>query len=148
MSPRNPPTVGFRTPNWTGISWAPTDAGRAKRDCWVIEAKPKDEYYLYGRIELWVDATTWDGTLNRKFSSKGELVGNYELIARINHPYGPKDNPEWIPSSTQAWLCAENIKSNRASVSGMRASPEAPHQRRQPIMKGLFDSDSLQRFGK
>jgi len=148
LSARNPPTVGFRTPDWNGISWAPTDAGRAKRDCWVIEAKPKDKYYLYGRIELWVDAITWDATLNRKFNSRGELVGNYELLARINHPYGPAEDREWIPSSTQAWLCAENIKRNRASVSGIRAFPEAPQQRRQPIMSGLFDPDTLQRFGK
>jgi hypothetical protein len=148
LSMRNPPTVGFRTPGWSGISWAPSDGGRAKRDCWVIEAKPKDEYYLYGRIELWVDAITWDGTLNRKFSPRGELVGNYELMARVNHAYGSKQDPEWMPSATQEWLCAENIKANRASVSGMRAFPEAPHQRRQPIVKGLFDPDTLQRFGK
>ena len=145
---RNPPAVGFRAPNWSGISWAPTDAGRARRDCWVIEAKPKDEYYLYDRIEFWVDALTWDGTLNRKFSSRGELVGNFELIARINHRYGSKESPVWLPSSTQAWLCSENIKRNRASVSGFRPFPKAPNQRRQPIQKGLFDPDTLQRFGK
>lgn len=148
LSPRNPPTAGFRTPGWTGVSWAPTDAGRARRDCWVIEAKPKDPYYLYARIELWVDAVTWDATLNRKFNSKGELVGNYELLARINHAYGAKEDPEWLPTATQAWLCAENIKRNRASVSGPRPFPEAPHQRRQPIAKGLFDAETLERFGK
>jgi len=148
VTQRNPPTVGFQTPNWTGLSWAPTDAGRAKRDCWVIEAKPKDKYYLYGRIELWVDTITWDGTLNRKYDWKGALVGNYELMARINHPYGSKDNPEWMPSGTQAWACAENIKMNRATASGLRAYPTAPYERRQPNKKGLFDHDVLKRFGK
>jgi hypothetical protein len=144
----NPPTVGFLMPNWTGLSWAPTDAGLAKREVWVIEATPRDKYYLYGRIEIWVDPITWDGTLNRKFSWKGELVGNYFLMARINHPYGPEDKREWLPSSTQAYACAENIKMNRASVSGLRANPKAPSYRRISMQSGIFDSDALHRFGK
>jgi len=145
---RDAPAVGFRDPKWTGLSWAPVDSGLAKRDCWVIEAKPRDKYYLYGRIELWVDTVTWDGTLNRKFSWKGEQVGNYHLMARINSPYGPENDREWLTATTQAYACAENIKMNRASVSGLRSHPTAPYERRVPLKSGLFDPDTLHRVGK
>ena len=146
--PNGPSPVGFLTPGWTGVAWAPNNTARAKRECWVIEAKPKDKYYLYGAVELWVDTLTWDGTLNRKFSWKGDLVGNYELTARINHKHGPEDDPQWVASGTLPYACAENVKQNRASVSGIHSFPKAPYESRRPHQKGLFDPDTLNRFGK
>ena len=44
----------------------------------MIEAIPRDKYYLYGKLELWIDAETWDGAWNRKFSWQGELVHVYQ----------------------------------------------------------------------
>jgi hypothetical protein len=144
----NPPTVGFHTPGWTGVTWAPTDLALAKRPFWIIEAIPHDKYYLYGRIEIWIDAETWDGALNRKFSWAGDLVNTYQLAARVNHQAGPADDPEWMPAGTMAWACAENVKMNRATVSGMRADPQAPYYRRIPVEANLFESAALTRFGK
>ena len=144
----NPPAVGFETPGWTGVAWAPSAAGLAKRPFWVIEATPRDKYYLYGRIELWIDAETWDGAWNRKFSWKGELVHIYQSMARVNHRAGEGDDVEWMPISEQAWACAENIKMDRASLGGLRADPQAPAYRRMPIDFNLFESTALTRFGK
>jgi Protein of unknown function (DUF1329) len=144
----NPPTVGYDTPGWQGISWAPTDDALAKRPFWVIEAIPRDKYYLYGRIELWIDAETWDGAWNRKFSWSGELIHNYQMQARINHRAGDGSDPEWLPISTDVWACAENIKMNRATLGGLRADPHSPAYRRMPVDANLFESTSLTRFGK
>jgi len=144
----NPPTVGWRTPGWTGVDWAPVDLALAKRPFWVVEAVPRDKYYLYGRIEVWVDTETWDGALNRKFSWQGELVNTYQLAARINQRATPAEDTEWLPTSTMPWACAENVKVNRATVSGMRADPNAPYHRRVPMDANLFDSTALTRFGK
>lgn len=144
----NPPTVGYRTPDWTGISWAPTGTALAKRPVWIVEAVPRDKYYLYGKLELWIDAETWDGSWNRKFSWNGELVSNYQMLARINHEATKGDDVEWLPAGTQVWACAENIKMDRATLGGMRADPQAPYHRRMPIEAGLFDSTTLTRFGK
>ena len=144
----NPPTAGYRTPNWSGVAWAPTDAALAKRSFWVVEGTPKDKYYLYGRIELWLDAETWDGAWNRKFGWNGELLNTYQIVSRVNQAVGAVDAPEWLPVGTIAWQCAENVKQNRATLGGMRPHPGAPFIRRIPLRSSMFDSLALTRFGK
>jgi len=148
LTDRNPPTVGYDLPGWTGIAWAPTDDALAKRPFWVIEATPRDKYYLYGRIELWIDAETWDGAWNRKFSWNGEFVQNYQMQARVNHQAGGGTDAEWLPISTQVWACAENVKLDRATLGGLRADPQSPAYRRMPVDANLFESTSLTRSGK
>jgi hypothetical protein len=143
-----PPSAGFETPGWQGISWAPSNAVLAKRPLWVIGATPRDKYYLYGRIELWIDAETWDGQWNRKFSWSGELVHNYQTGARVNHKAGTGDDAEWLPVSEQIWACAENLKMNRATLGGLRADAHSPAYRRMPIDNNIFESTSLSRLGK
>jgi len=61
-------------PKWKGLSWAPITAGLANRKFYVVEATPRDKYYLYGKIELYLDKVTFQGAWNRKFSWKGELI--------------------------------------------------------------------------
>lgn len=144
----NPPTAGFRTPRWNGVAWAPTDAALAKRPFWVVEGTPKDKYYLYGRIELWLDAETWDGAWNRKFGWNGELLNTYQSTSRVNQAVGTGDDLEWLPVGTISWQCAESIKQNRATLAGMRPDPSAPFIRRIPLQGAMFDSMALTRFGK
>ena len=114
----------------------------------MIEGTPRDKYYLYGRIELWIDAETWDGAWNRKYGWNGEFMNSYQSISRVNQAAGPADNPEWIPVGTMSWQCAENTKQNRATVGGMRPDPSAPFIRRIPLQSSMFDSMALTRFGK
>ncbi|MCK6553297.1 DUF1329 domain-containing protein [Candidatus Binatia bacterium] len=144
----NPPTAGYRTADWDGVAWAPTDAALAKRSFWIVEGTPKDKYYLYGRVELWLDAETWDGAWNRKFGWNGELLNTYQIVSRVNQAVGAADSPEWLPVGTIAWQCAESIKQNRATLGGMRPDPGAPFIRRIPLPGGMFDSIALTRFGK
>ena len=47
---------------------------------------PHDRYYLYGKLELWIDAESWIGAWNRKFSWKGELLNTYQVYGYLNHP--------------------------------------------------------------
>jgi hypothetical protein len=144
----NPKTLGYETEGWNGISWAPVPLALAKRKMWIIEAIPRDKYYLYGRLELWIDAETWDGSWNRKFSWQGEHVHTYQLTARVNHKAGDGTNPEWLPAGTMVFACAENTKMNRATCSGIRSDPQAAYYRRVPIEANLFDSATLTRYGK
>jgi hypothetical protein len=141
----NPPMVGIQDPNWTGLSWAPISAGLAKRPVWIVEGTPKDRYYLYGKLQLWIDAETWDGAWNIKYSWQGDVVHSYQTMARVNSPAG---DGEMIFASTQVWACAENFKMNRATLGGMRASPKAPFVRRRMIDPNIFDSQALARYGK
>ena len=142
----NQPMAGFQDPNWPGLAWAPINAGLAKRPVWVIEATPKDKYYLYGKIELWIDAETWDGAWNIKYSWQGDVVHSYQTMARVNQPAG--NDGEFVFASTMVWACAENFKMNRATLGGMRPNPQAPFYRRAPIDTNVFDSQALARYGK
>jgi hypothetical protein len=144
----NRPMAGFEDKAWTGLSWAPINGGLAKRPVWVIRATPKDRYYLYGKLELWIDAITWDGSWNRKFDWRGELVHGYQTMARVNHPAGPEHDREWLSVSTQVWACAENFKMRRATLGGMRPHPDAPFVGRAPVSGEIFDPQSLVRYGK
>ena len=144
----NSPTVGYRTPGWTGIAWAPVDLALAKREFWVVEATPRDKYYLYGRLELWIDAEGWVGAWNRKFTWAGEQVHTMQVTAYVNHVVGTGDNAEWMPAGTMVYACAENTKANRATLGGQRPEPQSPYYRRVPLAAGLFDSAALTRFGK
>jgi hypothetical protein len=145
----NPLMAGFQDPNWSGVSWAPINGGLAKRTMWVVEGVPKDKYYLYGKIELWIDAETWAGSWNRKFSWQGENVHDYQLMASVNHPAGPAGpDQEYVFAGDQVWACAENFKMNRATLGGMRANPKAPFVRRASIDTNVFDPQALSRYGK
>jgi hypothetical protein len=148
LSDLNPPTAGYRAPGWTGVAWAPTDAALAKRLFWVVEGVPRDKYYLYGRLELWIDAETWAGAWNRKYTWQGEHIHTYQLIAAANQKAGPAENPEWITTGTMAWACAENSKLNRATLGGLRPDATSAFYRRMPVDPNLFDSMALTRFGK
>jgi hypothetical protein len=146
--PNGPLTAGFEDPQWKGISWAPISGALAKRPMYVVKGVPKDRYYLYGAIELWIDAITFDGSYNRKFDWQGDLVASNQSMARVNQPAGSDSQREWVPISTQAWFCTENLKLRRATLSGMRPYPDAPYYTRVPIKPDIFDSSSLVKYGK
>src|SRR3989449_1049230 len=53
-------SLGYMDSDWKGVGWAPISAALAKRSFWVIEGVPKDKYYLYGKIQLYIDKETFD----------------------------------------------------------------------------------------
>lgn len=144
----NPPAAGYQKKEWTGLPWAPVSSALAKRPVWVVEGTPRDKYYLYGRVELWIDAETWDGSWNLKYGWNGELTHSYQSQARVNQRAGADSDPEWVSSSSTVWACAENFKMERATLGGLRADAQAPAHRRVPVDAGMFDSMALTRFGK
>src|SRR5207253_718511 len=79
VATNNDRAAGFQVKGWPGVAWAPVAAALAKRRFWILEGVPKDKYYLYGRLELWVDDYTWQGAWNRKFSWQGELLNVYQV---------------------------------------------------------------------
>ena len=56
-------------------------AALAKRRFYVIEGVPKDKYYLYGKLQLFIDTVTFQGAWNRKFAWKGELLNTFQVMA-------------------------------------------------------------------
>ena len=62
-------------PDWKGVGLGAAQRPRlAKRRFWVVEGVPKDRYYLFGKLELYIDKETFQGAWNRKFDWKGELL--------------------------------------------------------------------------
>jgi hypothetical protein len=149
--PADLPAAGYMKEGWKGLAWAPVSGGLAKRKFWVVEGVPRDTYYLYGRLELWIDAESWSGAYNRKFSWKGDLLNSYAVMEHLNRPATRAGAPEveWLPGSRQAWQCAENVKMQRATLAGVRARPDGPLDRRVTHdVSRLFSLHSLEQHGK
>ncbi|MGH7786929.1 MAG: DUF1329 domain-containing protein, partial [Candidatus Binatia bacterium] len=141
--------IGYQDPNWKGLAWAPRSQALAKRKMWVIEGVPKDRYYLYGKIELYIDQETFQGSWNRKFSWQGELLNTLQVIAyNLIKKTRPDGTVDYIQGSNMAYQTAENVKANRATVAGLKSSPKAALDVHAPFEPQLFDFNSLSRYGK
>jgi len=142
-------TVGYMDGTWTGIPWASISGALAKRRFLVIEAVPKDNYYLYGKLELYVDSVTFQGAWNRKFSWKGKLLNTLQVMAynpiKVTNPAGKVD---YLQGGNMAYQCAESIAANRATVAGIKISPTSLFDARIKFDPALFDMNSLSRYGK
>jgi len=141
----NERTAGFQVKEWKGVAWAPVAAALTKRKVWVIEGTPKDKYYLYGRIELWIDDYTYQGAWNRKFSWKGELLNTFQVATGMTVRLNDEERT-W--ATTFGWQCAENIKARRATIGGISPPGDVPEDRRLPIDVSLFSYNTLNRYGK
>ncbi|HZR79668.1 MAG TPA: DUF1329 domain-containing protein [Candidatus Binatia bacterium] len=144
------PFIGYMDPDWKGVAWAPHGAAvLAKRRFWVVEGVPKDKYYLYGKLELWIDKITFQGAWNRKFDWKGELLNTLQVMAwnpiAFTRPNGKVD---YLQGSNSAYQCAENIKLNRATVAGIKSSPKAGFYSHIVFPEDYFMTETMMKTGK
>lgn len=148
--PQDVVSAGFQDPKWKGLAWAPIGLALAKRKMWIVEAVPRDKYYLYGKIQLYLDRETYQGAYNRKFSWSGELLNTYHICGYLAHKRTrPDGREEYLWGSNLGYQAAENLKLNRATVSGLLAPVKNPaNDRRVSYDPAFFDVNTLQRFGK
>ena len=66
--------LGYMDPAWKGIAWAPVTPVLAKRRFYVVEGVPKDRYYLFGKLQMYIDTIAFQGAWNRKFNWQDELL--------------------------------------------------------------------------
>ena len=147
MKRRQEAHAGHQVSGWTGVAWAPVNLVLAKRRHWIIEATPRDRYYLYGRIQLYIDQETFDGSWNRKFTWQGSLAATLFNSRTLN--LSP-DGVAYFTASPAAVLIAENIRLDRATVAG-QAPPNIndPHYDfRVPLHPDFFSYQTLLRLGK
>jgi len=141
--------IGYQDPDWKGLAWAPRSAALAKRRFWVVEAEPKDRYYLYGKVQLYFDKETYQGSWNRKFSWQGELLNTLQVMAYNLAAYKrPNGVVDYIQGSNMSFQTAENIKANRATIAGLKSDPKSALDVHVTFEPELFDMTSLSRFGK
>jgi hypothetical protein len=144
------PFIGYMDKDWKGIAWAPIGAAAlSKRKFWIIEGVPRDRYYLYGKLRLYIDATTYQGAWDRKFGWKNELLATHQVLAwnpiAFTRPNGKVDYNE---GSNQAYQCIENFKLNRATVAGVKSSPTAALYSHIKFDESVFDLNALSDMGK
>lgn len=142
------PMVGFQDPAWKGSPWAPVSFALTRRRVWIIEGVPKDAYYLFGRIQLFIDKETYQGAYNRKFDWSGNLVNTYIVFADLNGSGGDGDD-DFYGAGTIVYQGAENLKLNRATViTAPVEHGDPPNDRRIQLDPQFFASQALVRFGK
>ncbi len=121
----------------------------AKRRFYVIEAVPKDRYYLYGKLEMYIDAVTFQGAWDRKFDWRGQLLNVHEVLGynpqKVTRPDGTVD---YVQGSNMAYQTNEAIKLSRATVAGIKTTSTSRFLQRAPIDDSVFDLDTLAKRGK
>ncbi len=144
------PYIGYMDPKWKGVAWAPTGAASlSKRRFWVIEGTPRDKYYLYGKIQLYIDKITFQGAWARKFGWKDELLAIHQVMGWNPLPFTrPDGKVDYNQGGNQAYQLVENTKLNRATIAGIKSSPKSGFYSRIKFDSGVFDVDALARMGK
>ena len=141
--------VGYMDPSWSGIAWAPRAGALALRENWVVEGIPRDKYYLFGKLELHIDALTYQGAWNRKFSWNGALVNSFQVMSYNPAPVDAgNDKSVYLEGSNMAFICSENVSYNRATIGGIKSSPGSGFDFYIKFEPMLFDVNSLSRYGK
>jgi hypothetical protein len=132
--------VGYQDKSWTGVAWAPIAPVLVRRKLWVVEARPRDPYYLFHRIEIALDQETFQGAWSRKFDAQGGLLRSLQFLL-----YAPQPTPtgELMPASSMGYIAAVNVKSNRATIAGTAPPGASRHLRRVPLDPNLFSLDRL-----
>jgi hypothetical protein len=143
------PFLGYMDPSWPGIAWAPKGGALALREHWVVEGVPRDKYYLFGKLELHIDALTFQGAWDRKFGWKGELLNSFQVMAYTPARVDAGDGRfVYLEGSNMAFVCSENIKYNRATIGGVKSSPRSGFDFHTKFDPMLFEMNSLSRYGK
>ena len=135
--------VGHQDAAWRGVPWAPIGAVRVRRPVWVVEATPRDPYYLFSRIELTLDAETFQGVGSRKFDAQGTLLRSLEFLSYASQPIEVGGETLRIPAASMGLVLAENTKAGRATIAGVAAPGDSVHERRVPVDPGLFSLEKL-----
>jgi len=142
--PEDQKVVGYQDPQWTGFAWAPLAPVLVQRKIWVIEAKSRDPYYLFGRIELGIDQETFQGVSSRKFDTQGSLLRSLLFLVAAPQTIELDGEKVRLPASSMGYTLAENLKQERATVVGTVPPGTSVHARRIPIDPGFF---ALERLG-
>jgi hypothetical protein len=136
--------AGYQDPGWTGLAWAPLAPVLVQRKVWIIEATPRDPYYLFARIELTIDQETFQGVASRKFDAQGTLLRSLQFLAGASQPVDAGGEKLLLPATSMGFILAENLKQERATIAGTVPPGKSVHERRVPVDPGIF---ALERLG-
>ncbi len=137
--------VGFQVPSWQGAPWCPVQEVLVRRPHWIVEATPKDPYYLYGKLVLRFDKEMFLGSYSSKHDWKGRLIASYSAVrTNIVHP-APGELWGWAGGAVALAL---NWKLDRATTAGIVAGEHSPADSRIPLAPDRFSLQHLTRRGR
>ena len=139
------PRVGFQVPSWKGAPWCPTKEILIRRPHWIVEATPKDPYYLYGKIILRFDKDIFLGSYSTKYDWKGKLMMSYSAIRTNIVKPAPGELWGWAGGAV---ALAMNWNLDRATTAGIVAGKNVPADSRIPIPQEHFSLQQLNRRGR
>jgi hypothetical protein len=135
--------VGYQDPAWRGLPWAPLAPVLVRRKLWVVEAVPREPYYLFARIELGLDRETFQGATSRKLDTQGALLRSLQFLLYPSQPVEAGGETLRLPASSMGYIGAENPKMARATVAGTSPPGRSVHERRIPLDASLFALERL-----
>jgi hypothetical protein len=134
------PRLGFELPGWTGAPWCPIEEVLIRRPHWIVEAIPKDPYYLYGKLVLRFDKDIYLGSYSSKYDWQGNLIASYAAVRTNVVKVAPGEFWGWAGGAVAMAL---NWKQDRATTAGIVIGESVPADSRIPLDAKLF---SLQRL--
>lgn len=137
--------LGFQLPDWQGAPWCPVQEVLVRRPHWIVEAVPKDRYYLYGKIVLRFDKEMYLGSYSSKYDWQGNLMASFAGIRTNFVKVGPGEYWGWAGGAVAAAL---NWKLDRATTAGIAVGDGVPADSRIPLSPRLFSLHSLMAKGK
>jgi hypothetical protein len=137
--------VGFQRPGWTGAPWCPLQEVLIRRPLWVVEAVPKDPYYLYGKLVLRFDKDIFLGSYTTKYDWKGNLLASYAAVRTNIVQAAPGELWGWAGGAVALAL---NWKLDRATAAGIVAGKNVPADSRLPLSRDLFSLQRLMARGR
>lgn len=137
--------VGFQVPDWKGVAWCPMQEVLIRRPHWVIEAVPKDPYYLFGKIVLRFDKELFQGSYSSKYDWQGNLIASYSAIRTNIVKVAPGELWGWAGGAVAVGI---NWKLDRATTAGIVAGQNVPADSRIPLSPNLFSLQSLMDKGR
>ena len=140
------PWFVYDKPGTPGAPWGPMQSRLVKGKYWVIEAVPKDRYYLYGRIVLRFNQKTLRGSYSSKYSWKNELLAAYQVQNGVY--WSPDGGKTGMLAGRSVYQTAENVKMDRATAVRFDRKEGVPADYQIPLDPSSFDTQSLVSAGK
>lgn len=137
--------VGFQVPDWPGAPWCPMQEILVRRPHWVVEAVPKDPYYLFGKLVLRFDKDLFMGSYSSKYDWKGNLITSYSAIRTNIVKAAPGELWGWVGGAVALAL---NWKLDRATTAGLVAGEDVPMDSRIPLAPSLFSLQHMMERGR
>jgi hypothetical protein len=129
------------------VAWAPMQYALVPRPVWIIEATPKNPYYLYGKQVLYLDKDTFRGYWKNKYDWKGNALANWAVPAMPITKTKTRDGKDfWLRTGGGGNAAyAVNYKQDRATVTGM---PVETTEYYIQIPDEIYEVDRVNRMGK